>query len=865
MKNVLFILIMAAMSVFLFSIQVSGNQSGIWSADNNPYQIVGDITVPTGTTLTVQPGVYVDAMGNFQITAEGNIIAVGTESDSIKFVSGQADPTALWKGIRLENTTVQSQFSYCRIDLGDYGINSINSPASITYCHFKNNKRGIQAYGIGSIDPAVVLIDHNLIELTIQNGILVAQNSNTLITNNEVTRNGTSASYYGAIQLSNQSAGGNNSPEIAYNHIHHNFKQGIIAWDIVSANAINPEVHHNLIENNLTGIYFRHASGYLHHNTIRNNFIPGDMNSGAGVMVSGATAEPYFEDNIITGNYTGFYLTENAQPCLGNLEIYHAWAQGGNQIYNNIDANNVMHSVYCYNYTNSAITVSAENNFWDFNTAPEIAGTIEDHNDNATLPIIDFDPWQNNPIPVLLTGTVTYPSPYPPVPTAILELVSVQTGNIIDWWNVNINQPFSIPVYHDSLVYIIAHFMVQDGNPVYYYGAYGGTDNPTATQIIADVQFNIGNVPLTMHLPEWYYWKVGTPQIINGNLSYPMQEGWFVYSPFKTYWLFRDNDYLRINRIVTTIGDSTQIHNITANPVWRRVQNLNADSNWQQFMRYDDIANTAVVGNANLTSNIIYFPDGQSSSYHLIKNTNNINTQMQLYDNYTSSWIDCYSIQDGLSYSVTKIEHMLVEPDGTLFPLQTGNKWKWSTLYHPDLSPSYFGYRMSDSLYFYWIPPAYSYRDGYRIYDNGVLVCSLPYNTHTMRIYPTANVQHNYTLCSWIGTFEYFAETSIPLLITANQDEIQPVNQLSVYPNPFNPAEAQLIVKSDFANASDCNVAVYNLKGQLVWNRLLEKGATQLVWDGRDNNHKLCASGIYQLVLSDGKGYKTNRKIILIK
>ncbi|MFO7659556.1 MAG: right-handed parallel beta-helix repeat-containing protein [Candidatus Cloacimonadaceae bacterium] len=865
MKHMAIIFLLSLSILSISAIQVSGNQSGTWTVDNNPYQIIGDVTVPTGTTLTVQPGVYVEALGNFQITAEGNIIAVGTESDSIKFVSGQADPTALWKGIRLENTTVQSQFSYCRIDLGDYGINSINSPVSITYSHFKNNKRGIQAYGIGSADPAAVLIDHNLIELTIQNGILVAQNSNTLITNNEVTRNGTSASYYGAIQLSNQSAGGSNSPEIAYNHIHHNYKQGIIAWDIVAANAIMPEVHHNLIENNLTGIYFRNCTGYIHHNTIQNNFIPGDMNSGAGVMVSGATAEPYFEDNIVTGNYTGFYLTENAQPCLGNLMIYHAWAQGGNQIYNNIDANNVMHSVYCYNYTNSAITVSAENNFWDFNTAAEIAGTIEDNYDNPSLPTIDFDPWQNNAVPVYLTGTVT--SANPPVDTATLELVSAETGNVLDFWTVNINEPFSVPVYHDSLVYIVAH--MTDLIEQQYYGAYGGTENPTATQIIADVQFSIGELPISTPQPNWHYKKVGTPIMINSQLTYPLEHGWFVYAPTVKHWLYRDGDYLKINRYSLKNDTGNWVdYDIVTTPIWKKIANLSDNDSWIQFYSYEINGSTTVTASAMVVTDVTYFYNNSSFQYQLVNITSPEQTaiQKQLYDERSNSWHNYDIMQSGNSMVGNSIIPDVVEPDGTLFPLQTGNRWKYINHIYLQLS-WYFGYKFTDNLDFYWIPsrginPPLSYR----LYDNSVfLTDTIPTESNVSIPLPEDGILHTYTISTLYPHGEFFYDAQIVIDFTSNQDEIQPVNQLLVYPNPFNPAQTQLVVKSDFANASDCNVAVYNLKGQLVWNRLLEKGATELTWDGRDNNRKLCASGIYQIVLTDGKGRQEIRKVMLIR
>jgi len=860
MKNIAIIVLFSFTIISVFSIQVSGNQSGTWTPTNNPYEVIGDVTVPTGTTLTVLPGVLVQAMGNYQIIAQGNIIAIGTVQDSIFFVSGQTDPTALWKGIRLENTTVQSQFSYCRIDLGDYGINSISSPASITYCHFKNNKRGIQAYGIGSTNPAAVLIDHNLIELTVQNGILVAQNSNTTITYNEITRNGTSASYYGAIQLSNQSAGGSNNPEIAYNHIHHNFKQGIIAWDIVGANAIMPEVHHNLVENNLTGIYFRHSSGYLHHNTIINNFIPGDMNSGAGVMVSGNTAEPYFEDNIVTGNYTGFYLTENAQPCLGNLMIYHAWAQGGNTIANNIDANNVMHSVFCYSYTNGDIIVSAENNFWDYNTATEIAGTIEDHNDNATLPTVDFDPWQNNPIPIYLAGTVTYTNP--PVPTATLELVSADTGDVLNTWTVNINEPFSVPVYHDSLAYIVAH--TSDVIMQLYYGAYGGTDNPTATQIIADVQFNIGNLPISTPQPDWNYYKVGAPETINGHLSYPLKKGWFVYKPTEIFWLFRDGDYLKISQITSLYNGNYESFQPASTPVWRRIAQSDSVCMWGELLWYSIQNQTVHTDSVSAYININTNTHGLISQYDKIY----LDMTIKLIDHYNNRW---YIYYWNMPMNVTDkfVESpVLVEPDGTFFPLVQNNYWKILTLpVQPE--PSYFGYTMTDShINFYWIPFGYwPLSHIYHIYDNDILIASPQWSQNNYSIpIPQAPSVHTYTLAGYdSGTAqEYFSESSITLTFTNNEDEVQPVSKLSVFPNPFNPLNTSLTVKYDFPKSADAKVAVYNLKGQLVWNAFMDKSATEMVWSGKDKQGKLCASGLYQIRLTDAKGRKLTRKFILL-
>ncbi len=102
----------------LLAIDVSGIQSGTWSPANNPYRLTGDVTIPAGSVLTIEPGVIVQATGNFRINAEGSIQAVGTETDSIRFENDQNPPTNLWKGIRLENDTEVSNCMHIVVEYG---------------------------------------------------------------------------------------------------------------------------------------------------------------------------------------------------------------------------------------------------------------------------------------------------------------------------------------------------------------------------------------------------------------------------------------------------------------------------------------------------------------------------------------------------------------------------------------------------------------------------------------------------------------------------------------------------------------------------------------------------------------------------
>ncbi len=68
--------------------EVSGVLSGdelTWTKEKSPYLVVGSVMVEEGTTLTIEPGVDVQFAGNYGITVEGTIKAIGTEAEKISF------------------------------------------------------------------------------------------------------------------------------------------------------------------------------------------------------------------------------------------------------------------------------------------------------------------------------------------------------------------------------------------------------------------------------------------------------------------------------------------------------------------------------------------------------------------------------------------------------------------------------------------------------------------------------------------------------------------------------------------------------------------------------------------------------------
>ena len=62
---------------------VSGDVSGVWNSEGNPYQVVADIQVPPGDSLLIQAGVLVVFHGEYDFNVYGSLSLMGNPQDSI--------------------------------------------------------------------------------------------------------------------------------------------------------------------------------------------------------------------------------------------------------------------------------------------------------------------------------------------------------------------------------------------------------------------------------------------------------------------------------------------------------------------------------------------------------------------------------------------------------------------------------------------------------------------------------------------------------------------------------------------------------------------------------------------------------------
>lgn len=107
------LVLIAIIPVTVFSQQtISGPQSGILGPGT--YEVVGNITIESGKTLSIKPGTDFEHSGNYAWSISGELQAVGTKQDKIRFLpKGSIE----WGGIQfLEGCSDNTVLDYCVIE-----------------------------------------------------------------------------------------------------------------------------------------------------------------------------------------------------------------------------------------------------------------------------------------------------------------------------------------------------------------------------------------------------------------------------------------------------------------------------------------------------------------------------------------------------------------------------------------------------------------------------------------------------------------------------------------------------------------------------------------------------------------------------
>ncbi|MFU8861335.1 MAG: hypothetical protein ACNA8K_13035, partial [Cyclonatronaceae bacterium] len=143
--------------VFSFAFHIENEVNGVmdvrlYLSDYAPTNITVDavwhgeilltenVSVSSTATLTILPGTNVSMDPGVSLTIDGTLLAIGTQSDPIRF---QAGGSSRWDMVRLTGSSSNSDIRWAVFEGGQYGLSGSGSGHQIRNSAFRNNNFGL--------------------------------------------------------------------------------------------------------------------------------------------------------------------------------------------------------------------------------------------------------------------------------------------------------------------------------------------------------------------------------------------------------------------------------------------------------------------------------------------------------------------------------------------------------------------------------------------------------------------------------------------------------------------------------------------------------------------------------------------------
>jgi hypothetical protein len=394
---VAFVVALLFVSVTVESMHIATAQTGtnvggtiasdtVWALANSPYNFTGSVTVNSGVTLTIEPGVTVDLNG-FTLQVNGTLNAIGLDTNQIHFSKGILYNFQFTGEIDVYNSSndgraaAQTIIKNCQSD-ARLDMITINTSPEIA----SNSGGGIRISVYGG---SPVIVGNTLASIYITNG-------SPLISNNTIVDIVDSYMFATPTQNGIELTGKNNA--LIFDNAIKGFPKGIT---ISSGTAI---IARNFISNNNIGItIIGNASSVIENNTITENAIglnSYDLNGSPSLTITGNNFELNDQYNIYLGQQ-GTYGT-----TAGNVDAAKNWwattdtAVIGQTIFDHKNNNNLGTVTF-----NPILTSENSNAFPSVNweTIPPIntTSTTNNHSENSTpsanTPNLSTTPVGNEP------------------------------------------------------------------------------------------------------------------------------------------------------------------------------------------------------------------------------------------------------------------------------------------------------------------------------------------------------------------------------------------------------------------------------------------------------------------------------------
>ncbi|MFX0138220.1 MAG: right-handed parallel beta-helix repeat-containing protein [Candidatus Hodarchaeota archaeon] len=313
---------------------VQGTISGIWAISESPYIVVGDIKLPTDSTLIIKPGVEIRFDGHFKFIINGLLMALGNSDSMIVFTRNQPLEMYNWWGLRFIDADSNCILKHCIIEYArtEYsdsdggGIYCLDSSPLISNCIIRKN----HAYGYG--------------------GGIYCEDSSPVIQNNTIANNNSGLA--GSIFDAMAGCGGgicckNSSPLISNNIIIKNksgFDGNILGGDgggISILDDSSPIITNNIIKEN-RAIDVAGVGGGIYSNGINvqviNNVIYNNSSSVGGGGIEGNSSTILKNSIFWRNKIVNPYIGEIPDQISGSVSISYSNIEGGYEGEGNIDA-----------------------------------------------------------------------------------------------------------------------------------------------------------------------------------------------------------------------------------------------------------------------------------------------------------------------------------------------------------------------------------------------------------------------------------------------------------------------------------------------------------------------------------------------